>query len=228
MNADGSGQRKLTGGKLAVDGSPAWSPNGRKIAFVRDGVYVVNADGSEERRLTRIGDTPTWSPNGQKLAFRSALTSGPNGNSEIYVVNANGRGQRRLTRKPGKIATGLVARRAEDRFREQLAGLGHERRRKRETKADAERGAQLQSCVVPDGRRIAFERPPRRGGSYKPGSAGFEVYVMNADGSGEQRLTRGGSQPRWSPDGRKIAYLSKRGGNRDIRIMNAMGAGSGT
>ena len=76
----------------------------------------------------------------------------------------------------------------------------------------------------PDGRRIAFERAPRQRYSYKPGSAGYEVYVMNADGSGEQRLTRGGSHPRWSPDGRKIAYLSKRGGNRDIWIINADGS----
>ena len=56
MNADGSGQRNLTRDP-AQDGDPAWSPDGRKIAFVsnRDGhyeVYVMNADGSGQRSLT--------------------------------------------------------------------------------------------------------------------------------------------------------------------------------
>jgi Tol biopolymer transport system component len=65
MNADGSGQRRLTprGSDLRAglddqDRRPSWSPDGRRIAFVseRDGnneVYVMNADGSGQRNLTR-------------------------------------------------------------------------------------------------------------------------------------------------------------------------------
>ena len=73
MNADGSGQRRLTGGTADFEESPAWSPDGRKIAFVRDGVYVVNADGSGERRLTRIRAAfrgLAWSPDGLKDRLR--------------------------------------------------------------------------------------------------------------------------------------------------------------
>jgi TolB protein len=45
VNADGSGLRRLTHNP-ARDGSPAWSPDGRKIAFLSRGeVHVVNADG---------------------------------------------------------------------------------------------------------------------------------------------------------------------------------------
>ncbi len=59
INADGSGRRNLTLDP-AYDGDPMWSPDGRRIAFVsnRDGVYgiyVMNADGSGQRRLTQRG-----------------------------------------------------------------------------------------------------------------------------------------------------------------------------
>jgi TolB protein len=65
MNADGSGQRNLTRSP-AYDGNPAWSPDGRKIAFGRAGeVYVMNADGSGQRNLTRSPwneSSAAWSP----------------------------------------------------------------------------------------------------------------------------------------------------------------------
>src|SRR5687767_14976142 len=57
MNADGSGQRSLTRNP-ANDADPAWSPNGRKLAFVsnrdgRYGVYIMNADGSGQRSVAQ-------------------------------------------------------------------------------------------------------------------------------------------------------------------------------
>ena len=82
--------------------TPAWSPDGRKLAFVsrRDGnseIYVINADGSAQENLTRqpANDShPSWSPDGQKIAFVSRRDD----NSEIYVMNADGSGLRNVTR----------------------------------------------------------------------------------------------------------------------------------
>ena len=60
MNADGSGLRNLTRSP-AYDGNPAWSPDGRKIAFGRDGeIYVMNADGNGQRNLTRSPANEGW------------------------------------------------------------------------------------------------------------------------------------------------------------------------
>ncbi|MFP4466164.1 MAG: TolB family protein, partial [Candidatus Goldiibacteriota bacterium] len=53
-------------------------------------------------------------------------------------------------------------------------------------------------------------------------------YVMNADGSGQVRLTNDAASdmyPDWSPDGSKIAFTSDRDGNDEIYVMNADGSG---
>lgn len=67
--------------------------------------------------------------------------------------------------------------------------------------------------------RIAFS-------SDRDGNA--EVYVMNADGTGQTNLTNNSawdSRPAWSPDGTRIAFVSDRDGNREVYVMNADGSG---
>lgn len=74
VNADGSGEEPL----IADAQKPAWSPDGRSLAFIRvesaDGsrdVWVADADGGNQRQITTTGDarTPTWSPDGTQIAF---------------------------------------------------------------------------------------------------------------------------------------------------------------
>jgi Tol biopolymer transport system component len=85
--------------------SPAWSPDGTKIAFDsnRGGnfeIYIMYADGTGVARLTNdpANDfAPTWSADGTMIAFDSVR----DGNSEIYAMNADGTGVVRLTISPG-------------------------------------------------------------------------------------------------------------------------------
>ena len=81
---------------------PAWSPNGRWVAVVRQGtrreagLFLVDATSRRPQRLTRGLDTqPSWSPDGRRLVFRRGVLMG-----DIYVVGADGRGLRNLTRTP--------------------------------------------------------------------------------------------------------------------------------
>jgi TolB protein len=100
MDADGRNQR-LTD----IPGRQAWSPDGQSIAFtsdrnVNDEIYVMDADGNNERNLTNNPAAhdwkPRWSPDGQRIAFNSDR----DGNYEIYVMDADGSNQRRLTNNP--------------------------------------------------------------------------------------------------------------------------------
>lgn len=75
------------------DWSPAWTPDGSKLAFAstRDGGWNIYLLDMRDRSITRLTDSgkdrrPSWSPNGKRMAF----TSDRDGDMEIYVTNADG------------------------------------------------------------------------------------------------------------------------------------------
>jgi Tol biopolymer transport system component len=104
MGADGSDDRQLTHSGWARN--PAWSPNGRLIAFdlAADGdgparLYVMRASGRHKRRIP-TGDldarNPSWSPDGRRLVFQGCLRDSECEEDSIFVVGRRGRGLREI------------------------------------------------------------------------------------------------------------------------------------
>jgi TolB protein len=239
VNADGSGQRTLA----RRGNAPVWSTDGRRIAFVSGAkLYVANADGSEHRTLTRLpgaGDVVSlaWSPDGRKLLFlvehsfmhdpRCAFCS------RLYVLNSDGSGLRDLTRKLG-MSRGPGAGPASDpvwspdgqkvafvrsntRLGVYVASVDGSGVRGLTPKPVGD--AYAAPAWSPDGRKIAFA-------SERDGNS--EIYLMNADGSGQRSLTDDlayDGDPDWSPDGQKITFVSNRDGRYEVYVMNADGSG---
>src|SRR5688500_13631807 len=92
VNPDGSGLTKLRRG-----GDPAWSPDGRRIAFALSGddaqctgcmdggIAVMKPDGTDFERLTASGGMPAWSPNGNRIVFWKGRT-----NAKLHFLSATG------------------------------------------------------------------------------------------------------------------------------------------
>lgn len=90
----------------AIDVSPTWSPDGRRLAFCssRGGtpqIYVIDAGGGGLRRVTHQGSyntSPAWSPTGDRIAYTSRV---PGGSFQVFVVDLVSGGVRQVTRGPG-------------------------------------------------------------------------------------------------------------------------------
>lgn len=88
MDADGGNLTQLTDTKKG--GVLDWSPDGARIMFwVRGEIWVMNADGSDQKRLA-LGTAPMWAPDGSQIVFASS--------DGMYVINADGSNKRQLTK----------------------------------------------------------------------------------------------------------------------------------
>ena len=243
INADGSGQENLTQ-HPARDSHPSWSRDGRKLAFVsrRDGnseIYVMNADGSGLRNVTRAPSNdldPAWSPDGRAIAFvkmiQKKCAPNPRDNSVQHALRAVPLCRER--RRERAAATDDTA----GRLWSIQAGRRTGRRSGSGVISCRPTAAGRQSC-------LGTSRSQERGrptGSGSPSSvidtspgdrtddAKAGLWVVNADGSNPRQLTRYavGSNPAWSPDGRRIAFegdLQGSAGPSDLFVVNADGSG---
>lgn len=263
MDADGGNKVRLTDND-GFDGDPAFSPDGRRIAFVsaRDGsddVYVMGADGSNPARLTTgaadVRD-PAFSPDGRRIAF----VGGPSGNLDVHVIDADGSNGTRLTDNDvddwnpafspdGRRIAFVSLRRHGGTWNQDVYAVDadgrDEQRLTRHPRKDDD------PTFSPDGRRIAFERflfdiPS------DPSDQGSQIFLMNAEGGDEVRLTGpsrfvfesyspsfnapslrtaepppAASEPGTSPPppGDGIVFSSNRDGNAEIYAMAPDGSG---
>jgi TolB protein len=215
MNADGTNQRRLTE-NTDGDGFPALSPDGKKIVF--DGnrlrvegeplntsdLFVMNTDGTEQTQLTR-GSSAGWSPDGKSIAFHAS---------------ASGTGQ---PIKPDPGAATFDSDIFVANLDDLLEGVGE-----RKNLTNSPEAIDDDPDWSPNGEQIAFVSHAATDNHLNSITA--EIYVINADGTGEPaRLTNNVEEeraPAWSPDGTRIAFMCRRGGaDFEICVMNADGTG---
>ena len=227
MKADGTDRVQVThnefdGFSVIYDTGPKWSPDGSRLLFTRttfsasfppgSGLVTANPDGSGEQRVPVDGDKG-WGPDGSRIVFTSGVScGGPRGEcfeDDAFTANADGSGAVSLGRTPtvneeqvdwsprGDLIAISGTRSSVDRsdiWTVHADGSGNTRLLATGPASDGD------PSWSPDGDRIAYV-------SDRDGNP--EVYVMNADGTGQTRLTDNDQMdggPAWSPDGTKIAF----------------------
>lgn len=192
--------------------APAFSPNGRWIAFdAGRRIAVVRTDGTGRRLLPAAGTdpaNPVWSPNGERIVFDAARSPAPRAIRDLYVVAADGSGRAKRVvgdaADPSWSVDGLFA------FERPSTAIPPRPRRILVSPSDGTRARAVSSGAKqrpdfssdpdfsPDGSRIVYYSSPRG-----------RLTVVGTDGRGTRRLaaaTVAGQHPAWSPDGRRLAW----------------------
>jgi Tol biopolymer transport system component len=228
MNADGSGATQLTSSTEDAPveySSPAWSPDGSKLAYVATddsfstAVYVSTAGGQSPKKIAEGGADPTWSPDGKQIA----LTNENGDYTAIFVVPSAGGDAKKLC-----SAEGYLSQPAWSPDGKQIAY----RREAVDNESDALVLASAAGCVEA-GTTGADDSTPAFAWN-------FALAFVRNDDNGDQDLfvrSKAGSakdvhadpdtndfSPQFSPDGAKIVFVSDRDGNAEIYVMNADGA----
>lgn len=198
------------------DLDPAWSPDGRRLAYIYDsegpGLYLSRADGRGARLVSRRGlEAPAWSPTGNEIALMATIPGQLEGTvREAVYIWSHGRPLRRLTHpettNPSWSPDGrfIVFEDTDDGPRPTIWVIGTDGHGKRRL------GFGSEPSWSPDGRWIAFAD---RG----------QIRLMRPDGN-RRRLGVLGVSPAWSPDGKWIAYARRKAIGHAIWIMRADGS----
>jgi TolB protein len=222
MNGDGTNARRITHNTTG-EGFPALSPDGKRIVFESNrlrkesdpinwaSLFVMNVDGSGEVSLVP-GNSATWSRDSKSIAFHASasgkgnpitgLPGAASNDSDIFILNVD----EFLSKKsPARNIT---------------------------NNPDA---VDDDPDWSPDGEKIAFTSHAVSDDQTNPVTA--EIYVIEANGKGKpRRLTNNSEEeraPDWSPDGKLIAYMCRKGeaadgrtiGTFEICVVNADGSG---
>lgn len=215
VNANGSNLRVLTHDKV-TETDPVWSPNGSEIAFLRptphtsNQIWVMNANGTHQRALTRFRNAPqlfgadnepalSWSPDGQSIVF-SAFPNSKGGSEQLFILTVRTRGVTRLTHlahgatNPVWSPDGRWIAFASSGAPGQIFLLSPQTHRAHGlTTSKGAPVAGLGIAWSPDSRSLAF-------------NDGGTLVSFNVKTKRFQTIMRDGDSPSWSPDGQWIVF----------------------
>lgn len=198
VNRDGTNDREIP---LPDTNGIDVSPDGNQLVYAAYGppfgngqldfeIFIADIDGTNSRSIAK-GSQPSWSPDGRRITYVATV-------EEPY---------------PNDIFRGTPS-----VFVMNADGTN-------QTRLTTALGSNMNPQFSPDGKRIVyeftpFEFDPVTGIQTKP-----EIFVMNANGSSQTKITNfagtdGDFDPKWTPDSRRIVFLSRSG----IRVMNADGS----
>jgi TolB protein len=197
-----TGRRQVVSSQPGINGAPAWSPDGTRLALVlggRDGnldIHVLTLASKELRRLTRhpaIDTEPSWTPDGKSIYFTSDRAGGP----QVYRVGLDGENPRRITFEGNYNARPRVSPDGE-----QLAVVHNDRGNFRIAVQDLRRGGLR---ILSDGRQDESPSFAPNGSmiiyATREGGRGV-LAAVSTDGRVKQRIagTEGDvREPAWSP-----------------------------
>lgn len=236
IKPNGTGERQITHLSDSDAINPAWSPDGQQIAFARDyaagtsqehlDIVVINADGSGMHAfgLHGLNWEPTWSPNGHQIAWGI-----PGG---FAIANADGSGLRRIKVK-GFDGSPVFSPNGK-----RIAFRRHEGGESIYTIKPNGSGLTLVKAFKgglgdkidwsPNGSRIAYDTPEFNS---SPSGKPSNIFTIRTNGTAVRKVTRGTKSnvnyglDSWSPNGKKIALVTNKGGTYEVYTMNANGTG---
>lgn len=231
MDYRGQNKKQLTNTPDDYEDVGIWSPDGTAVAFLSEaneggtvGLCMMDADGSNRKTLTnKLADMPAWSPDGSQIAFIAVgggisvidingtnlvnltdipyndygPTWSPDGSQIAFHTTRDGNGEIYLMNADGSELTNLT----------------------NSTADESVFGAQWS----PDGQWLVYDAVE---GSAEEGLV-QQIFVIRSDGTSKSNLTADldpAYDPRWSPDGARIAFSAYSNGNDEVYVMDADGS----